>query len=146
MEELMYQAVPFGQKPAKLDPYGNPVTKTGIAPLRPIDVSDTGTTKVNPVDTMLLVWSDKHPDKAWFPSAINKATFKNAKTGKEVEMNQAQLVEFREQSGKRASALLKLQKINTVNPTELDIKKVKDIITKSRSDMKAALRHKFSKQ
>jgi hypothetical protein len=113
-----------------------------------------GTDKVNPVDAMLIRWKNsgkwnKNPDpdkrKPWFPSAITSAEFTHKATGASTKMNSEQLTEFKKLAGLHASALLKSQKINTQEPTFNDIEKVKDIITKSRSDIKRALAAKFSK-
>jgi predicted aminopeptidase len=101
---------------------------------------------VNPIDKMLMRWSDKHPDKAWFPSPIINAEFKHGVTGESVKMNPAQLAEFRTLAGKRAQALLRIRSVNMDNPTEKDVDLVKAAITKARSDTKKALRFKFSRQ
>jgi len=146
MQELLYSTIPYGQKPAKVDPYGQPVTKTGNPVLRSIDMSDAGTNPVNPVDSMLLRFRDKHPDKAWFPSPIMNAEFKHPKTGQNVKMNAAQLAEFRMQSGKMLSMALRSQSINYENPSESDIEKVKETVSKARSIAKKALSHKFARQ
>jgi hypothetical protein len=154
MEEMLYQAAPFGQKAAKTDPYGQQLSKPGTMASRPIDVTDTGTNAVNPIDKMLIKWADsgnwsKAQDpgdrKPWFPSPINNAEFKHAKTGQNVKMNADQLAEFRELAGKRAVALLKLKKLNIDNPTARDIEIVKKTISEARSDMKQRLAYKFSK-
>lgn len=145
-QELLYQVAPYGQKPGKVDPYGETAMKTGNAALRPIDVFDTGTEKVNPIDSMLLRFRDRNPNKAWFPLPITNAEFTHPVTKKPVKMTPSQLAEFREQAGKRAMALLKLQKVNLQNPTEQDVERVKQIISKSRSDMKKALAYKFARE
>jgi hypothetical protein len=155
MTELLYSVVPAGQKPEKIDPYGNEETKRGNSAGRMFDPLDIGTKNdVNPIDRMLIKWRDsgrwaKNPDendrKPWFPSPILSAEFKHRKTGANVKMSSEQLAEFREQSGKRAMALLKLQKLDMDNPTARDVEKVKDIISQSRSDMKKVLAWKFSK-
>lgn len=155
VEEMLYQVAPYGQKSAKVNPYGEKLEKPGSSLTRPLDVADTGTDKVNPIDRMLIKWQDsgkwaKADDekdrKPWFPAPIMNAEFKNPQTGQNVKMNSAQLAEFREQSGKRAMALLKLQKLNMDNPTAMDVEKVKDIISKSRSDMKKMMAFKFARQ
>jgi N12 class adenine-specific DNA methylase len=154
MEEMLYQAAPYGQKPAKVDPYGQVLHKPGTAASRPLDVADTGTDTVNPIDRMLVKWSDsgkwsKAADpsdrKPWFPAPIMNAEFKHSKTGQNVKMNGEQLAEFREKAGKRAMVLLKAGNLNTQNPTARDVEKVKEIISKSRSDIKKMLAFKFSR-
>jgi hypothetical protein len=144
MQELMYQAVPTGQKAAKVDPYGQAVTKPGIAPLRAVDVADIGKDDVNPYDRTLMKWSDKHPDKAWFPSPIMNGTLKG-KDGKDVDMTAAQLAEFRDIAGKRVLAKLKREPINMTNPTELDIKKMREAHSEARSEAKKMLAIKYSR-
>jgi hypothetical protein len=145
MQSLMYEVAPIGQKPAKVDPYGKKLTKPGVAPLRPIDPTDIGSDSVNTFDRVLLKWSDKHPDKAWFPSPIMKGEFKHARTGAVVEMNQAQLTEFRDIAGKRVTAMLKRAGINMQNPTELDLKKIKEAHTDARSEAKKLVAFKYSR-
>lgn len=154
MEELLYQAAPFGQKPAKVDPYGNKLEKPGTMAGRPLDVTDAGTDKVNPIDRMLIKWADsgawskaENPAdrKPWFPAPITNAEFKHTKTGKNVKMSSAQLDEYRQLAGRRAAALLKSQNLNMENPTARDIEKAKEAISQARSDMRKALASKFSK-
>jgi hypothetical protein len=145
MEELLYQAVPSGQKPAKVDPYGHPVTKTGTAASRVVDVTDTGTDTVNPVDRMLLRFRDRNPDKAWFPSVVNGGEFKHSGNGQMVKMNGAQLAEFKDMAGKRLSYYLKSTRLNYDNPTELDVERVRDLVSKSRADAKKLLAYKYSR-
>ena len=145
MQELAYQAVPYGQKPAKVDPYGQPVTKPGTAMGRMVDVTDAGTDAVNPVDRMLLRFRDKNPGKAWFPSVINSAEFTNRKTGKSEKMTPAQLAEFKDLAGKRLAVALKSTPLNIENPTELDVERAKKLVTDSRSDAKKLLSIKYSR-
>ena len=154
IEELLYQIAPAGQKPAKIDPYGQVIAKPGTIASRPWDVTDMGTNPVQPWDAMLIRWQDsgkwsKAPDpsdrKPWFPAPILNAEFKHPKTGQNVKMSAEQLATFREMAGKRAAALLKSQNLNMENPTAMDVQKVKDIISQSRSEMKKALAFKFSR-
>jgi hypothetical protein len=153
LQEMLYQAAPIGQKEAKVDPYGDASKKVGFTATRPFDPTDMGTDKVNPVDAMLIRWKNsgkwaKNPDpdnrKPWFPGAITSADFTHKKTGVTTKMDEKQLSEYRELAGKRASALLKSANLNYDSPTHLDIKKVKDIISQSRSLTKKGLAAKFS--
>lgn len=146
MQELLYQIVPYGQKEAKIDPYGREAVKTGNPVGRVVDVTDAGTDKVHPIDAMLLRFRDKHPGDGWFPSPIVSAEFKHPVTGKTMKMNEAQLAEFRSMAGKRTDAILKSQSINYNNPSQFDIDKVKESVTKARSDMKKALAFKFARE
>jgi hypothetical protein len=148
VEDLFYQMAPLGQKEAKLDPYGKPVTKTGNSVARIVDIFDSGTSKVNPYDGMLLRWQtsgkwkdakDERNQKPWFPSPIASATYRDPKTGKTVEMNATQLAKFRELSGRRTLALLDRAALNTRNPSERDIDKMRDIVTDSRRYAKEML-------
>lgn len=150
-EELMYQLFPYGQKAAKLDPYGDKMEKqklTGSEAVdsfaRVFDFSDSGKNQVNPVDKMLLKFREKTPEKAWFPAVITNATFEHKSTGKSVKMDGAQLAEFREKAGKLTKAMIKVQRINYENPTEIDVEKVKTAYEKAKSQTKKALSHKFS--
>jgi hypothetical protein len=139
MQELLYQAVPTGQKAAKVDPYGQAVTKPGIAPLRAVDVADIGGNTVNPYDRALMKWSDKHPDKAWFPSPIL-----NGKLG-DTDMTAAQLAEFRDIAGKRVLAKLKREPLNLTNPTIIDIEAMRKAHSEARSEAKRMLAIKYSR-
>jgi hypothetical protein len=161
MEELLYQVAPTGQKPAKVDPYGREARKPvlmdgGLADsvARSVDIADTGTDKVHPVDRMLIKWrdsgkwakaADPNDRKPWFPSPILKAEFKHRRTGQNVEMDAAQLKEFREMAGKRTLALLKLNRINYDSPTERDVEAVKNAVSKARTDAKTILSIKYSR-
>jgi hypothetical protein len=154
IQELLYQIAPIGQKPAKIDPYGNKIEKPGTMASRPLDVTDTGTDKVNPIDKMLIKWQDsgkwaKAPDeedrKPWFPSAILNADFKHKVSGKTVAMDDKQLAEYREVAGKRLTALLKHEAVNFDNPSMLDVLKVKKATAQARSDARKILAYKFSK-
>lgn len=145
MQELMYQAVPIGQKEAKVGPYGDEMVKTGNALGRTVDVTDAGTDKVNPVDSMLLRFRDKHPGQEWFPAPIVNAEYRHPGTGQNVKMTEAQLTEFRKLAGTRTEAILKRENVNLTNPTVLDVEKVKKAVTEARADMKKALAFKFSK-
>lgn len=138
-EELLYQVFPSGIKNEKLDTYGEPIKKTGNAITRAFDVTDAGMTDVNDHDTMLLTWRDKNPNKAWFPQPIGSAEWKNPRTKESAKMNAAQLSMFREQSGKLVTALLKRQSLNTKNPTQSDIDRMKDIHTEARAKTKRIL-------
>lgn len=144
LQELMYQAVPYGQKAPKIDPYGNESVKTGNAVGRTVDVFDTGTDTVNRYDSMLLRFRDLHPDQAWFPSAITHAEYKNPRTGKTEKMDDAQLQEFRVMSGKRAAALMKRESFNTNQPTKYDIDKMKKAHSQAREEIKKVLSFKYS--
>ncbi len=146
MQELMYQMVPYGQKAAKVDTYGDEAKKVGTSVSRIADVTEAGTDTVEAHDEMLMRFRDKHPDKAWFPAPIVNAKFKNTRTGKEEDMSEPQLEEFKTLAGKRVAALLKLEVFNMKNPTEFDIDKMKKAVTKGRTDMKHALSFKFSRQ
>lgn len=146
MEELLYQAAPYGQKEAKVDAYGQPVMKPGTTLSRIIDVTESGKEQVNPYDAMLLRWSESGKGKAWFPSRITTATFKNVRTGEEQQMDEAQLAEFRELAGKRVMAMLKSRSFNLENPSVIDVEAMKDIHSKARSDIKKALAYKFSRE
>lgn len=145
MEEMLYQAFPYGQKDAKTDPWGKPATKVGTPAGRMFDPTDAGTDKVNPIDDLLIRFSDKHPDQKWFPQPIVNAEFKHKATGKDVAMNGEQLAEFREKAGLRTKAILKGMVVNYENPSILDVEKVKEAVSKGRKEMKAALAFKFSK-
>lgn len=145
MQEVLYQVAPAGQKPAKIDPYGQEVKKTGNALGRVVDMTDAGTNEVNKVDGMLLRFRDKHPDKAWFHGAIIHATYRNTHTGEEEKMTGEQLSTFREMAGKRTSAILKGQYINYANPSEVDVKKVKTAYEKAKAQTKKGLAYRFSK-
>lgn len=145
MQEVLYQAVPYGQKDAKTDPYGREAVKTGTAATRIIDVTDGGSDKVHPIDAMLLKFRDKHPGESWFPAPITHAEFKSRKTGQNIKMDDAQLAEFRTMAGKRADAILKREVVNFANPSKMDVEKVKKAISQARSDMKNALAPKFSR-
>ncbi|MEI6656460.1 MAG: hypothetical protein WCP45_16980, partial [Verrucomicrobiota bacterium] len=145
MQELMYQAIPYGQKPAKVDPYGDIAQKVGSPVSRMLDVTDAGTDNVHPTDAMLLRWSDKHPDKAWFPSPILHAEYKHPKTGQNIKMDGPQLAEFRTMAGKRLTALLKREVVNSANPSILDVEKVKKATTQARADAKKILSFKFAR-
>ena len=139
MEEILYQVVPSGQKQAKLDPYGEKIIKAGNSVSRIIDVSDAGTTQVRPADALLLRWRDKNPGKAWFPAEIGYADFTNPRTKQKSKMNENQLSEFREKAGKRATALLKQQSLNTTNPTQADVDKIRNAHSKAREEVKRIL-------
>ena len=155
MTELLYTIAPIGQKPAKVDPYGNEETKRGNSAGRMFDPLDIGTKNdANPIDKMLIRWRDsgkwaQAPNKSdrtpWFPESITNAEFKHTKTGQNVKMSSAQLDEYRRMAGKRAAALLKGQNLNMEKPTARDIEKVKEAISQARSDMRKALASKFSK-
>lgn len=145
VQELLYQTVPYGQKPAKVDPYGQPVTKPGTALGRVVDVTDAGTDAVNPVDKMLLRFRDRNPGKAWFPSVINSAEFTNRRTGKSEKMTPAQLAEFKDLAGKRLAVAIKSTPLNIENPTELDVERAKKLVADSRSDAKKLLSLKYSR-
>ena len=145
MQELLYQAVPYGQKPAKVDPYGQSVTKPGTPIGRTVDVTDAGSDTVHPMDRMLLKFRDKHPGKAWFPSVVNSAEFTNRKTGKSEKMNSEQLAEFKRMAGLRLDAALKTARLNLSNPTDRDIETAKELVSKSRSDAKKLLSFKYSR-
>lgn len=146
MEELLYSVAPYGQKEAKIDPYGRQAVKTGTAAGRVVDVADIGTDKVHPIDAMLLRFRDKYPAEAWFPSPIVNAEFKHRVTGKEVKMSESQLAEFRSMAGTRTDTILKREAINFSNPSKIDIAKVKKSVTQARTDVKNMLSFKFSRQ
>ena len=137
-EDLAYNMVPYGQKEIKIDPYGEKVEKTGNSVLRIFDVTDAGTNPVNPYDAALLRYDAKHPGKNWFPSDA-QGTFTDLRTGEDTKMTPAQLTQFREMAGKRATALMKRKAINLANPTELDIEAMKDAISQGRREMKKIL-------
>ena len=155
VEELSYQMFPRGQKEAKIDQWGEESEKTGTSLTRLIDVTDGGTDKVHPVDTMLLKWRDsgdwsKLPDesdrKPWFPSDIYKSDYKDPVTGIRMEMDKKQLTEFRTRSGKLTAAMLAQTKLNYEKPTFSDVEKVKKVISKARRQVKLALSYKFARQ
>jgi hypothetical protein len=151
LEELMYQALPYGQKQAKVSPYGEAEVKTGTAAGRVIDFTDAGTTKPTPWDNMLIRWKDSgkwkntEDGKPWFPQPIVSATFRNGKTGKEQDMTPEQLSEFKTMAGKRATAILNRMNLNIDNPQAKDIEKAKMAISTARSEVKKMLTPKFSK-
>ena len=145
MQELLYQAVPYGQKEAKADPYGRLAEKTGNPVGRMFDVTDAGTDPVNPYDKALLRWRDSGQGKPWFPAPIVSGSFKNARTGKEQDMTQEQLAEFRDIAGKRVTAMLKREAINLEKPTIIDIEKIKDAHSKARSEAKKMIAYKHSR-
>ncbi len=155
MQEVLYQAVPHGQKPAKITPWGEQAEKTGTVATRIFDLTDGGIDTVHPVDKMLLTWRDsgkwaKAPDEAdrkpWFPAPISHATFRHPQTGQTVKMTEVQLAEFREKAGKATAAKLRALSLNYESPTITDIEKVRKAVTESRSAIKAALAHKFSRE
>ncbi len=138
-EEMMYQAVPAGQKEAKTTPYGEKESKPGSSVSRIFDIGNTGTHTVNPIDEMLLRFESRNPGEGWFPSDP-RATFTDPRTGEEnVKMTPAQASEFKEKAGKRAVALLKREVLNLDNPTERDKEVAKKAFTKARSDVKKLL-------
>lgn len=146
MQELLYQVAPYGQKEAKIDPYGRQAVKTGNPVGRVVDVTDAGTDQVHPVDAMLLRFRDKHPGEGWFPSPIVSAEFKHPVTGKSMKMSEAQLAEFRSMAGKRTDAILKREVVNFSNPSMMDVEKVKQSVTQARSEVKKMLAFKFARQ
>ncbi|TXH15599.1 MAG: hypothetical protein E6R03_06915 [Hyphomicrobiaceae bacterium] len=155
MTEILYTVVPAGQKPAKVDPYGNEETKRGNSAGRMFDPLDIGTKNdANPIDRMLIRWRDsgkwaKAPNeqdrKPWFPSPITSAEFKHPKTGQNVKMNAEQLAEFRAMAGKRLTAILKREVVNFENPSMLDVEKVKDATSQARSEVKKILAYKYAR-
>ena len=145
MQELLYQAAPYGQKEAKADPYGRLAEKTGNPVGRVFDVTDAGTDPVNPYDKALLRWRDSGQGKPWFPAPIVNGSFKNNRTGKEQDMTQDQLAEFRNIAGKRVTAMLKREAINLESPTIIDIEKIKDAHSKARSEAKKMIAYKHSR-
>ena len=155
VEELLYQAVPVGQKQAKTDVFGKTIEKPGTPLGRILDITESGSSKSTPLERMLVKWNNsgkwsKHPDpkerKPWYPSVISSAEYKHPVTGKSMKMSEAQLAEYREISGKRLTALLKLEVVNSENPSMMDVEKVKKAVTQARSDAKKILAYKFARQ
>lgn len=151
IEELFYQTLPFGQKEAKVDPYGDVQTKTGTAAVRPFDFTDAGTNQVNPFDTMLIrwrdsgKWKDTEGGKPWFPQPIVSSSFRNLATGKEQDMTPQQVTEYRDLAGKRATAILKGMNLNTTAPTVNDIELAKKAFSEARRQVKQMIAVKYSK-
>lgn len=140
IEEMFYQAVPAaGIKEERITPYGEKEKKTGTMLGRMFDVTDGGTSTVNPIDAMLLRYENKNPGEGWFPSDPT-ATYTDPRTGEQdVKMTPGQRTMFREMAGKRAVALLKREALNLDNPTERDKDKAKAAFTRARADAKKLL-------
>lgn len=140
IEDLFYQVAPAaGMKEEKITPYGEKEKKTGTSLGRVFDVTDSGTSEVNPYDEMFLRYESKNPGEGWFPGDARN-TYTDPRTGeKNVKMTPGQTKMFRETAGKRATALLKREALNLDNPTERDKDKGKAAFERARADAKKLL-------
>ncbi len=135
---LPYAAFPIAENaPEKHDIYGRPVEKDGgIARLilpTPLKVAE----RLEPTDRLLLNWNRNNPSEKWAPQPPER-TYRDHKTGKDVEMTPAQYAEHTQKVGKRVLQKLagKVTESAIHHPTEKDVDVIKKAFTESRREVR----------
>ena len=119
----LYDALPSsGNAQPKIDPYGEPVEKSGNALVRffvstPLKESP----ELHSADKLLVNWNHENPSEAWAPESP-KAVFKG-KDGREVKMTGEEATKFRIAAGRLAVAKLR----GVVNPRNMENPKREDL-------------------
>jgi hypothetical protein len=138
---ILYAMFPVGQKEAKADIYGEPVKKGGFSIARILDFTDAQTKDTRKVDEMMWRYMQRHPGKDELLAPSDPQTTYTGPNGKTVKMTDTQARMFRELAGKQFDARVKSLALNYENPTELDMKKVREAAENARSIAKKILRY-----
>ena len=118
----------------KRDVFGAQVEKTGNGLSRILVTPSTKTeTTLQPADRLLLRWNTLNPTEKYAPQTPGR-TYRDPKTGKDVEMSAAQFADYTRRAGSLAKTMLagKVTERQINNPTEKDVDAIKQVFTDAR--------------
>ena len=118
----------------KRDVFGAQVEKTGNGLSRMVVTPATKTeTTLQPADRLLLRWNTLNPTEKYAPQTPNR-TYRDPKTGKDVEMSAAQFADYTRRAGSLAKTMLagKVTERQINHPTQKDVDAIKQVFTDAR--------------
>ena len=148
-----YHAIPLGGLAEPLyDLYGRPVEKMGNPAIRALITVPTAQATVNPADTALRSWADKHPLEgegdgfAYFPTNANRTMFRYKDAlGKWQDMTPREIAELRKRGGANMNIEARSAVTNPRAPTQEDINRIKKVRDSAFGDAKKDLFPKGSR-
>jgi hypothetical protein len=139
VERTKEQMLPSA-KSQKIDVWGNEVKAKGNALSRLLVPGTVGTVeRLNRADKTLQKWNQLHPADTYAPEPPDRRIELN---GEPYYMNDKEFVAFQKEAGQKAFKLIQRKPLNQAEPTEAEIKLIKNAIASGREAARATFRRK----